>query len=93
MVVSEPELIDALATHMAEPHPQAQEQIDANNERIRKNNILRECGNIDIQISIVDQQIWQMEQAGNSSQRLVEKRRQLKNLEDRRAELNCGSVA
>lgn len=47
------------------------------------------CQNLDILISIVESQIWQMRSVGDNSQRLVEKERELKRLEEKRRSLSC----
>lgn len=50
------------------------------------------CENLAIRISLVEQAIWQMEQANSQSQRLVEKRRELRDLEDKYRTLQCARL-
>lgn len=56
---------------------------------VNKSQTEARCETLDLQITIVEGHIWQMEQAGNSSQRLVEKRRELRKLEDKRRAMGC----
>lgn len=51
------------------------------------------CENLAIRISLVEQAIWQMEQAGTEqSQRMLEKKRELRQLEQKFESINCASV-
>jgi len=85
MVVSEAELAAVMTKHSSEPHIGSQTQIDALKKATK-------CQSIDIQISIIEQQIWQMEQAEDDSLRLVEKKTDLENLKSARATLRCGAL-
>jgi hypothetical protein len=83
---TEVELTQALSTFDQEhPHPVNQQQL----AEIRTES---QCQAIDIRISLAEQAIWQMEQAGQNSQRLVEKRRELAQLEAKRMALRCGAL-
>jgi len=82
MVVSEPELQIFFDEHEQHPHAAAQQQIDAWKDQ-------SSCESIDIRIAILEDQIYRMEQDNPDSQRLVDKRRELRNLESKRRNLNC----
>lgn len=79
------EMIAAIESHSSQPHASAQQQLDKISRESR-------CSTIDLQISIIEQQIWQMEQAQQASQRLIEKRRELRRLEGRREQLRCAAL-
>lgn len=102
MVVNHDELKSEISTaigiHLNGVHEGAQAGVDTNRELINQNKqqaVLdrrqSRCEYIDLQISIIDQQIWQMEQDGQASQRLVEKRRELQQLEEESRRLNCSA--
>jgi hypothetical protein len=50
------------------------------------------CRALNIQISLVESAIWQMDQVEGSSQRLVEKRRELRRLQAQYNEAHCATV-
>jgi hypothetical protein len=49
------------------------------------------CNALSIQISLAEQAIWQMEQAGDNSQRLLEKRRELRDMLAKYRKLECAT--
>lgn len=61
-------------------------------EKTLENEHLAKCSRLDIRISLTEQAIWQMEQAGDNSQRLIEKRRELRRMLDQFRKLNCSSI-
>lgn len=82
---TEAELVAMIEKHTADPHPSAQAQIDSNKR-------LSICSTVSIQITIVEQQIWEMKQHGVSSERLVEKERELSQLEDKYKLYKCAEM-
>jgi len=51
------------------------------------------CGSVDIQIAILSEVIWRLEQSEPQGQRLMEKRAELDKLQDRRTALKCAELA
>jgi len=51
------------------------------------------CGSVDIQIAILSEVIWRLEQTEPNGQRLMEKRGELKKLHERRIALKCAELA
>lgn len=70
----------------------SQAELDVIVNRVTNNSIESECRHLVIMISLAENAIWQMEQANDRSQRLVEKSRQLRNLRSRYDELHCASA-
>ena len=85
-VVSEPELIIVFEAHNAAAHPVTQVQIDLIRQETR-------CGTIDIQIAMLGEVIWWLEQTEPNGMRLVEKKARMKILQDRRDALLCAEIA
>lgn len=81
-VISHAELAEIFNVHNSAPHTLAQEQIDL----LRKENT---CGTIDIQIAILNDVIWRLEQSEPRGRRLAEKRDALEKLKERRTKLTC----
>lgn len=84
-VVSHAELAQIFEVHSSKPHQLAQLQMDL----IRQEN---RCSSVDIQIAILTDVIWRLEQSEPTGIRLVEKKQDLKKLEARRAKLNCAAL-
>jgi len=82
LVVTEAELTVILGEHTSKPHPGVPQQINEAREQST-------CESLGIRIAIIEDQIWQMEQTAPDSQRLVDKRRELRNLENKSRALNC----
>lgn len=82
LVVTEYELDKRLTQHEERPHDVA---------RIEMDDIRREskCLNIDLQILVIEDQIYRLEHEDPTAQRLVDLRRTLRNLEQSRITLNC----
>lgn len=76
------EMMRMITKHADGAHVTTEKQLD----RSRRENL---CATIDLKISIVEGQIWQMEQVGNNTQRLVEKKRELHKLETKHNTLHC----
>jgi len=79
---------DASHTSEAElvvSHPVQQSQVDAVK-------VLSVCSTLDIRIAMVEEQIYQMEVSGTNSPRLVEKKRDLRKMEQQYRTLNCASL-
>lgn len=60
--------------------------------RVDATELSSKCRALNIQISLADNAIWQMEQAENQGQRLVEKRRELRRLQSQFDDAHCASV-
>lgn len=91
--VTEFELKERFYVHEQRAHDasvQADKTAADEREEIRRES---RCQTLEIQISIIEQQIWSMETTNDNSQRLVEKRRELKRKEDKREALRCGDFA
>ena len=87
-IASEAEVDHAIYIHAQTPHAAALQMIaQAASER---DEIRREsrCQTIELKITLIEQQIWEMEQDGTSP-RLVEKKRELRDLEDKQSALKC----
>ena len=69
-----------------------QVELDVVNATVTEYSVQSTCQSLRIQISLVEQAIWQMEQAGDDSQRLVDKESELRDLLSRYRTLNCASV-
>ena len=78
------ELTTALQAHTTSPHAVSEQQRLIDRKEAK-------CENLAIRISIVGQQIWSMENAGENSARLVEKRRELAKLLEKEKVLHCAS--
>jgi len=70
----------------------SQVELDVVDNRVTTNSVESECRHLLVMIDLVESAIWQMKQAGDESQRLNEKERQLTNLNARYNELHCASV-
>lgn len=84
-VVSHAELAQIFTVHSARPHKLAQLQMDL----IRQEN---RCSSVDIQIAILTDVIWRLEQSAPTGIRLVEKKEDLGKLKARRVKLNCAAL-
>ena len=85
-VVTHAELTQIFSVHSASAHDIAQTQI----------NLIRQeskCGSIDIQIAILSDVIWRLEQSEPDGQRLMEKRADMIKLKERRTALECAKLA
>lgn len=89
LVVTEAELTVILGQHANQPHPSALAQINAALAEVEDARQQSTCESIGIRIAIIEDQIWQMEQSGRETQRLVDKRRELRNLQNKATALNC----
>ena len=85
-VISHAELSEIFVKHSGDTHTGTQQQIDS----IRQQS---QCGSIDIQIAILSDVIWRLEQTDPSGLRLVEKTEELQKLRDRRVALKCAQIA
>lgn len=85
-VVSHKEMAQVFEIHNSKPHKLAQDQIDI----LRKEST---CNTIDIQIAILTELIWRLEQENPNGIRLVEKQNSLEKLKDRRTVLTCADLA
>lgn len=70
----------------------SQTELDVVISTVAEYSVQSTCQSLRIQISLVEQAIWQMDQAGDNSQRLVDKRRELRDLLAQYNDLNCASV-
>lgn len=70
----------------------SQAELQVVDDKVDRNTALAKCSRLDIKISLVENAIWQMEQSSQNSQRLVEKRRELKKLEEQYRELKCAII-
>ena len=61
-------------------------------EKVDSYSVQSKCQALRIQVTLVEQAIWQMEQTTNNSQRLVDKKRELRDLLARYSKLNCATV-
>jgi hypothetical protein len=62
-------------------------------QRVSELSVKSTCENLTIRITLVEQAIWQMhQQSGANSQRLVEKQRELKELEAKYRSLDCARI-
>jgi len=66
-------------------HPVQQAQVDAVI-------VLSVCSTLDIRIAMIEEQIYQMELSGTNSPRLVEKKRELRKMEQQYRNMNCASL-
>ncbi len=89
-VVTHVELTEKFAAHTraltASSHPDSQVQMNLIRQESR-------CGSVDIQIAILSDVIWRLEQAEPKGQRLVEKRAAMTKLRERRTALKCAELA
>lgn len=85
-VISHAELAQIFSQHEKSLHPAAQEQMLL----IRQES---NCASCDIQIAILSDVIWRLEQTEPDGQRLNEKRAQMKKLQERRIALKCAELA
>ena len=84
-VVSHAELAQIFTIHSAKPHLIAQQQMN----EIRQEN---RCSSIDIQIAILADVIWRLNQSEPAGIRLVEKKEDLEKLKARRVKLDCAAL-
>ena len=70
----------------------SQEELEVVIAQVTQYSLQSKCRSLDIQISLAENAIWQMVQASDSSRRLVEKKRDLKNLQDQYEVARCSTV-
>lgn len=89
-VISHAELAEVFRAHVssseAVAHPAAQIQMDLIRQESR-------CGSLDIQIAILSDVIWRLEQSEPNGQRLREKNADMIKLKERRNALKCAELA
>ncbi len=89
-VVSHAEMAEIFTAHTmaseAIAHPQSQAQMTLIRQESR-------CGSIDIQIAILSDVIWRLEQTEPNGQRLVEKKEEMIKLRARWTTLKCSELA
>jgi len=66
--------------------------INANRLALDQGILQSRCQSLRIEISLAESTIWQMEQAGDDSQRLVERRRELRDLLSKYNSLSCATI-
>jgi len=82
MHVTQEELMLAIAEHTDYPH-------SVTNNLVERNSRRSQCSNIDVRIALLEDQIWRMGRETPGAQRIIEKQRDLRRLNDKREALNC----